>query len=62
MKIIWLLMCELVIKTAIDNGDIKMSNKENDNLLENLYEKYLDLGYNKKLAIKLAIKEFCNLD
>ena len=54
-------MCELVIKTAIDNGDIKMSNKENDNLLENLYEKYLDLGYNKELAIKLAIKEFYNL-
>ena len=56
------LMCELVIKTAIDNGDIKMSNKENDNLMENLYEKYLDLGYNKELAIKLAIKEFYNLD
>ena len=55
-------MCELVIKTAIKNGDIKMSNKENDSLLENLYEKYLDLGYNKELAIKLAIKEFCNLD
>jgi hypothetical protein len=28
-------MCELVIKTAIKNGDIKMSNIENDNLLEN---------------------------
>jgi hypothetical protein len=26
-------MCELVIKTAIDNGDIKMSNKENDSLI-----------------------------
>ena len=54
-------MCELVIKTAIDNGDIKMSNKENDNLMENLYEKYLDLGYNKELALKLAIEEFYNL-
>ena len=61
MKIIWLLMCELVIKTAIHNGDIKMSNKENDNLMENLYEKYLDLGYNKELALKLAIEEFYNL-
>ena len=54
-------MCELVIKTSIDNGDIKMSNKENDNLMENLYEKHLDLGYHKELAIKLAIKEFYNL-
>ena len=53
-------MCELVIKTAIKNGDL-MSNIENDNLLENLYEKYLDLGYNKELALKLAIEEFYNL-
>ena len=55
-------MCELVIKTAIKNGDIKMSNKENDSLMENLYEKYLDLGHNKELALKLAIEEFYNLD
>ena len=54
-------MCELVIKTAIKNGDL-MSNIENDNLLENLYEKYLDLGYNKELALKLAIEEFYNLE
>ena len=54
-------MCELVIKTAIGNGDL-MSNKENDSLMENLYEKYLDLGYNKELALKLAIEEFYNLD
>ena len=39
-----------------------MSNIENEWLLENLYEKYLDLGYNKELALKLAIEEFYNLD
>ena len=40
-----------------------MSNKENDSLMENLYEKYLDLvGYDKELALKLAIEEFYNLD
>ena len=55
-------MCELVIKTAIENGDIKMSNKENDNLLENLYEKYLDLGYSEELSRELAFEELANLD
>jgi len=55
-------MCELVNKKVIKNGDIKMSNKENDSLMENLYEKYLDLGYNKELALKLAIEEFYYLD
>ena len=54
-------MCELVIKTAIDNWDIKMSNKENDNLLENLYEKYLDLGYSEELSRELAFEELSNL-
>ena len=56
-------MCELVIKTAIKNGDYKkMSNKENDNLLENLYEKYLDLGYSEELSRELAFEELANLD
>ena len=55
-------MCELVIKTAINNGDIKMSNKENDSLLENLYEKYLDLGYSEDLSRELAFEELSNLD
>ena len=54
-------MCELVIKTGIDNGDIKMSNIENDNLLENLYEKYLDLGYSEELSRELAFEELSNL-
>jgi hypothetical protein len=54
-------MCELVIKTAIKNGDL-MSNIENDNLLENLYEKYLDLGYSKELSRELAFEELANLD
>ena len=55
-------MCELVIKTAIDNGDIKMGSIENDNLLENLYEKYLDLGYSEELSRELAFEELSNLD
>jgi len=55
-------MCELVIKTAIKNGDMKMSNIENDNLLENLYEKYLDLGYSEQLSRELAFEELSNLD
>ena len=54
-------MSELVIKTAIGNGDL-MSNIENDNLLENLYEKYLDLGYSKELSRELAFEELANLD
>ena len=54
-------MCELVIKTAIDNGDIKMSNKENDSLMENLYEKYLDLGYDSKTSYSLALEEIADL-
>ena len=54
-------MCELVIKTAIKNGDL-MSNVENDNLLENLYEKYLDLGYSEELSRELAFEELANLD
>ena len=54
-------MCELVIKTAIKNGDL-MSNIENDNLLENLYEKYLDLGYSEELSRELAFEELANLD
>ena len=54
-------MCELVIKTAIKNGDL-MSNIENDNLLENLYEKYLDLGYSEELSRELAFEELSNLD
>ena len=54
-------MCELVIKTAISNGDL-MSNIENDNLLENLYEKYLDLGYSEELSRELAFEELSNLD
>ena len=48
-------MCELVIKTAIKNGDL-MSNIENDNLLENLYEKYLDLGYSEELSREIAFE------
>mgnify|MGYP002047123391 CR=1 FL=1 len=32
----------------------KMSNKENDSLMENLYEKYLDLGYNKDQVNNIA--------
>ena len=39
-----------------------MSNIENDNLLENLYEKYLDLGYSEELSRELAFKELANLD
>ena len=54
-------MCELVIKTAIGNGDL-MSNKENDSLMENLYEKYLDLGYSEELSRELAFEELANLD
>ena len=54
-------MCELVIKTAKQNGDL-MSNIENDNLLENLYEKYLALGYSEELSRELAFEELANLD
>lgn len=43
-------------------GIEKMSNIENERILENLYEKYLDLGYDKDLAQELAFEEFCNLE
>ena len=43
-------------------GIEKMSNIENERILENLYEKYLDLGYDKDLARELAFEEFCNND
>ena len=39
-----------------------MSNIENDNLLENLYEKYLDLGYSEELSRELAFEELANLN
>jgi hypothetical protein len=38
-----------------------MSNIENERLLENLYEKYLDLGYDSKTSYSLALKEIADL-
>ena len=38
-----------------------MSCIENEIILENLYEKYLDLGYDKDMASELAFEEFANL-
>ena len=38
-----------------------MSCIENEIILENLYEKYLDLGYDEDLASELAFEEFANL-
>tara|TARA_R100000908_G_scaffold56774_1_gene32330 strand:- start:294 stop:416 length:123 start_codon:yes stop_codon:yes gene_type:complete len=37
-----------------------MSCHQNDILLEQLFEKYLDKGYNRKMAEELAIIEFEN--
>ncbi len=36
-------MCELVIKTAIGNGDLKMSNKDNYEQLENFLVKVSEM-------------------
>ena len=36
-------MCELVIKTAISNGDLKMSNKDNYEQLENFLVKVSEM-------------------
>ena len=38
-----------------------MSCIENEIILENLYEKYLDLGYDEDMASELAFEEFANL-
>ena len=38
-----------------------MSCIENEIILENLYEKYLDLGYDQDMASELAFEEFANL-
>ena len=38
-----------------------MSNIENERLLENLYEKYLDLGYDSITSYSLALEEMVNL-
>jgi len=43
-------------------GIEKMSNIENERILENLYEKYLDLGYDEDVARELAFEEFYNND
>ena len=41
--------------------DKDMSCIENERILENLYEKYLDLGYDEDMAHELAFEEFSNL-
>ena len=38
-----------------------MSCIENEIILENLNEKYLDLGYDEDMAGELAFEEFANL-
>ena len=41
--------------------EVIMSCIENEIILENLYEKYLDLGYDEDMASELAFEEFANL-
>ena len=43
------------------NGSIKMSNQYNDALLDELFQKYLELGYDDHEAERLAYAEFDNL-
>ena len=42
-------------------GSKNMSNQYNDALLDQLFQKYLELGYDEHEAERLALEEFDNL-
>ena len=42
-------------------GSKNMSNQYNDALLDQLFQKYLELGYDDHEAERLALEEFDNL-